>query len=161
MTVTVHATVVDTFTATNTSVAIKTTITTDNPKVEFTAALRTPLQWTVGTTAASTSPPPPNPGPSAAATAAAALSTVWMPWGKGCVQNDGRHAGMCFTDGGPWENPFQPEALSDRPGFYRYGGSGRGTNDTFSLPMASVLDPSSDAGRSEIPLSNRESARGH
>ena len=138
-TATVIATVVDSFVETNTSIAIQTSITTDTPAVEFTSALRTPLQWDSG-------------GNAEAGWSASTLNTVWMPWGKGCVQNDGRRSGMCFTDGGPWMNPFRPEPLGTNAGYYRYGGMGRGTNDTFSLPMVAVLDPASDAAISLVHL---------
>jgi len=52
---------------------------------------------------------------------------------------------MCFGTGA-WRNGLYPEPLQGEKAFYRYGTQGRGSNDTFSVPIVSVLDHSADAG---------------
>ena len=95
----VVVTVADVFRGGATSVAITTTITTDNP-VPFTQALRTPLTW-------------------ASDGGGAGLSTVWTSWGKGCVVNNGKRPGMCFASGA-WAPGLAAESLTAHGnGYYR------------------------------------------
>lgn len=116
---TVTATVVDTFSAAAKSIAVNTTITTDKA-VPFTARLNTALEFA----------------------SLRANSSFWLPFGKGCVQNNGRAPGMCLAGGGPWSSALAPEILPAGAGAalnYRYGGTGHGVADMFSVPVATVL----------------------
>ena len=74
----------------------------------------------------------------------------WTPWAKGCVQNNGRSHGMCFAPNKPWSEPFSAEPLNGGAtvASYRYGGPGAQSNDTFSLPIVSLLDAGKDAALS-------------
>lgn len=75
----------------------------------------------------------------------------WTPWAKGCVQNSGRSHGMCFAPNRPWSEPFSAEPLSEATvGSYRYGGPGAQSNDTFSLPIVTLLDAPKDAALSLV-----------
>ena len=122
----VGTTVVDTFAAENSSISITTSITTDRADVPFTTQIQTPLHWS-----------------RPAAPAAPAPDRVWLPWTKGCVNNDGRRPGMCYGTG-PLRNALPTEPMGD--GFYRYGGNGAGSNDSFSVPVATVLDTPNGVG---------------
>ena len=69
---------------------------------------------------------------------------------QGCVINNGKRPGMCFATGA-WEPALSTESLTDKgPGYYRYGTGGRGTNDTFTVPIVTVIDPANDVGVSLV-----------
>ena len=72
-------------------------------------------------------------------------ATVWLPWTKGCVQNSGRGAGMCYGDGA-WSEALSSEPLPNATRRYRYGTPAAGDQDSFSLPIVSVLLPSAGVG---------------
>ena len=77
------------------------------------------------------------------------LDQFWTTWAKGCVQNSGRSNGMCFATG-PWSEPFSPEPLSETAmASYRYGGGG--SNDTFALPIVTLLDKSKETNPDTNP----------
>ena len=116
----VEVTVVDLFAPARASISISTTISTSAAQ-PFTAALSVALHT-------------------------GSLSSVWLPWNKGCVQNNGKGYGMCDSAAGPWRDPFTPERLAH--GYYRYGTSGHGTNDSFALPLVTLLDAKRDVGLS-------------
>jgi hypothetical protein len=115
-------TVMDVFSPADEAIDITTTINVDRADVPFTAGLGLAL-------------------------APAGATQFWTPWAKGCVQNNGRSHGMCFAPNKPWSEPFSAAPLSTATvASYRYGGGG--TNDTFSLPIVSLLDATKDAALS-------------
>ncbi len=127
---TVVATVVDTFSAAAKSIAVNTTITTDK-FLPFTVQLNTGLEFA----------------------SLPANSSFWLPFGKGCVQNNGRSHGMCLAGGAAWSSALAPETLpvgTNTTLYYRYGGTGVAADaagaaqpdtvaDMFSVPVATVL----------------------
>ena len=79
----------------------------------------------------------------------AGVSQFWTTWAKGCVQNNGRGHGMCFAPDKPWSQPFSSEPLSEATiASYRYGTGGADSNDTFALPIVTLLDGTKDAALS-------------
>jgi len=117
-------TVTDLYSAGSEAVDITTTIHVDRADVPFTAGLGMALT------------------PSG-------VSAFWTPWAKGCVQNAGSRPGMCFAPSEHWSEPFTPEPLDNHTlASYRYGAPSAGDNDTFALPIVTLLDPTKDAGLS-------------
>ena len=123
-TINLTTTVTDMYSAGPEAVDITTTIHVDRADVPFTAGLGMALT------------------PSG-------VSAFWTPWAKGCVQNAGSRPGMCFAPNEHWSEPFTPEPLSESTlASYRYGAPSAGDNDTFALPIVTLLDPTKDAGLS-------------
>lgn len=127
---TVTVQVVDRFASSSRSVKVDTTITPVDQSVPFTTRLSTALNFESN---------PERTAPSA----------FWIPFGKGCVQNAGAKHGMCLAGSAPWTSALAPEPL--RPRKYRYGAVGElyavdKADDTFSVPVATVLDNVTDSG---------------
>ena len=117
-------TVIDVYSGAAEAVDITTTIRVDRTDVPFTAGLAMGLS--------------PN-----------GMSQFWTSWAKDCVQNAGGRHGMCFAPNKPWSEPFTPEPLNQTTtSSYRYGLPGAGDNDTFALPIVTLLDKSQDAALS-------------
>ena len=120
----VMMTVIDVFAPAAFSVTINTTVAAANQTAPaFTSALLTGLHWAAA-------PDPATPAPQ-----------IWLPWSKGCTTNDGTRSSCRGVPN--WQNPLVPEPLL--PAFYEYGKLGRNANDSFSIPLGSVLDPTADA----------------
>ena len=88
---------------------------------------------------------------------AAPSTKLWLPWGRGCVQNNGKQSGMCFAGNRPWAAALAPEPLANFaqwPATYRYGAMpvhrGAGANDTFALPIVTLIDTEHDTGVSLV-----------
>ena len=77
---------------------------------------------------------------------------LWLPWSKGCVQNNGDRPGMCFTSG-PWREALSPEALPSSSEYYRFGSGSKGAKDSFALPIASLLNVGGTAASTAEALS--------
>jgi hypothetical protein len=130
-----QVTVVDTFISAATSVKLITKVTTSSAAA-FTAELVSGLQFS-----------------GAGGVSDGTMSGVWLPWGKGCVQNSGSRVGMCLAGGKPWTSPLSPEPLPavGAPKYYRFGATGEMPgepkgDDAFILPLVTVLDPSQGVG---------------
>jgi hypothetical protein len=118
----VQLTVTDVFEPAPLSVAIKTSIAALDPQaVPFTSALQTGLSW-----GQKLSP-----------------VNIWMPWGKGCTVNDGSHSSCRGIPN--WQDPLIPEPLPSANQFYRYGSLGRNSTDVISIPIATLLDETTDS----------------
>eukprot|EP01047_Picozoa_sp_COSAG01_P010286 COSAG01_NODE_433_length_17113_cov_23.009757_3_plen_285_part_00 len=117
----VVVTVVDTFSGGANTIELTTTITTDSFGA-FSTRLGSGLHFIAGGDAGQ-------------------MSGMWLPWGKGCVQNAGSHVGMCLAGGTPWSSALSPEPLPTAPKHFRYGATGKGSADAFILPLVAILDP--------------------
>ena len=111
------------------SVSVSTAITAAELSPYFSAGMRTGLSWPIS---------------------GADRMQLWLPWAKGCVQNNGKGPGMCFT-AGPWREALSAEYVPRQPEHFRFGGMGNGARDSFTLPIATLLfdvESDSDAGLS-------------
>jgi len=129
--------VTDSYTPDRGSVAIATKIATvSNATTPFSAAVSTGLTWAAG--------------------ALGGDAKVWLPWTKGCVQNNGQKPGMCFGSIDHWEPALAPEPLPAAAEHFRYGAKGpaRGgqaaPRDSFTLPVVSLLGGAADIGFSLV-----------